>query len=715
MPRPKVLPANRLRAPEACLACRASKKRCSGTFPCPKCIRNGRADTCVPFRRSSTASAPRSAAAAYTTLPAPDAGRRRGNTSSINAGSLPQLLPAVPGTSGAPHRTHSRMLRNRQGERVYIGRAASLSFLQLLRDTVTQHIGPSQFSHNVTKEDMLETDTPDDVMPSLQNTIDTREEQAHIRTFYIATSGYINVLSDSEARHMSETTPPINGTRNKTMTALRDIMIAIGAQASRTGLAITQTERFFFKRAQQCAFAGMLENPSLDLIRLFVLLSFYMLGACRRNAAFMYLGVASRAAAVLGVHLTAFNPADADEQQKRHVLPPASRFFTDERRSRVWMSLCTLDLLVSSILGRPSATANLHSEAAGMDSTLLTSAADESLVASYQMTRILDEIVSQLYNEKDASTEIAESLLDRLKQWSNDLPESLLSSPSTPQERVAAQEHIIGSLHVACAYHFAVIIVTRPFMISVLGVRLARLHQDSPGLIHDETLLEDPAHTRLANACVESALYMIQTCLEVYQSRLLLGNMCILKALVFAAALIPGFSMFSQKELDSTLEEAFTGALEILRFLSQQSVQAAHYFEILNLLRNAIDEQRQRLRENPPADKKYVSKLFSLNNRRRSSPQPQLHNNQESLPDISEPAPEAGLAAVQSLTVGNGAGADTSASLSYIETTNPDSAPDTNSILFEPTDAAGGFPGWEGMELPLWDRFPFIDDSFLNS
>ncbi|KAL4782135.1 hypothetical protein BJX76DRAFT_302866 [Aspergillus varians] len=686
MPRPKVLPANRLRAPEACLACRASKKRCSGTFPCSKCIRNGRADSCVPFRRSNLTSIPRQPNNAHRALATPEAGRRTRSISSVDNAKHSQPPPTMNGSPGAPHRTHSRMLRNRQGERVYIGKAASLSFLQLLRDTVTQHIGPSQFSHNVTKEDMLETDTPDDIPPSFANDIAPQEEQAYLRTYKIATSGYVNVLSDLETRQILGTTPPIHEAHNKTMAALRDIMIAIGAQSSKNGLAAMRVERLFFKRAQQCAFAGMLENPSLDLIRLFTLMSFYMLGACRRNAAFMYLGVAARAAAALGLHLTAFDLLEADEQQKR---------------TRVWMSLCTLDLLVSSILGRPPATANLHSEPADVESTPLTRAMDDSLVASYYMTRILDEIVSRLYNEKAASTEVAETLLDELKQWSNALPESLLSSPSTPQERLAAQEHIIGSLHVACAYHFAAIIVTRPFMISVLGVRLARLHQDSPGIIQDDLLLEDPAHTRLANACVESALYMIQTCLEVHQSRLLLGNMCILKALVFAAALITGFSMFSQKELDSTLEEAFNGALEILRDLSLQSAQAAHYFEILNLLRNAIDEQRQRLREYPPPDKKYVSKLFSLNTHRNNPPQPQ-----RGTPIISSlPQPQPGasldLAMQQPLAVGT----------SYPEPEDP--------VIFDAAatdaaDVAAAFSGWEGMDLPLWDRFPFIDDSFLN-
>ncbi|KAL3469632.1 hypothetical protein BJX99DRAFT_240964 [Aspergillus californicus] len=689
MPRPKVLPANRLRAPEACLACRASKKRCSGSFPCSKCIRNGRADSCVPFRRSNLTSSPQQTINSYrtpNTQVAQDARRQSRRTPSVGRDRLPQLLPAVTGKSGAPHQTHPRMLRNRQGERVYIGRAASLSFLQLLRDTVTQHIGPSQFSHNVKSEDMLETDTPDDVPPSFEREIDTYDVQAYIRTYQIATSGFINVFSDIEARQMLGPSPPNDGTSNKTMAALRDIIIAIGAQSSKNDLAIARVERYFFTRARQSAFAGMLENPSLDLIRLFILMSFYMLGACRRNAAFMYLGVAARAAAALGLHLADFTLLEPDEQQKR---------------TRVWMSLCTLDLLNSSILGRPAATANLRPEVADAEATQSRRAMDDTLVASYDMARILDEIVSQLYNEKAASTDMAESLLDRLKRWSNDLPESLLSSPSTPQERIAAQEHIIGSLHVACAYHFAVIIVTRPFLISVLGVRLARLHQDSPGIIQDDMLLEDPAHTKLANACVESALYMIQTCLEVHQSRLLLGNMCILKAFVFAAALIPGFSMFSQKEVDPSLEDAFNGALEILRILSQQSAQAAHYFEILNLLRNAIDEQRQRLHENPPPDKIYVSKLFSLNNR-RSSPQPQ--RDFFASPEIATSVGES-IDLPQPLTLNSYSGLDARAE-------DPDVEPDSN--LFDPADVAAAFPGWEGMELPLWDRFPFIDDSFLD-
>lgn len=46
----------------------------------------------------------------------------------------------------------------------------------------------------------------------------------------------------------------------------------------------------------------MLEDPNVDMVRAFILMAFYMLGDCRRNSAFMYLGIATRAAVALGLH-----------------------------------------------------------------------------------------------------------------------------------------------------------------------------------------------------------------------------------------------------------------------------------------------------------------------------------------------------------------------------------------------------------------------------
>ena len=120
-------------------------------------------------------------------------------------------------------------------------------------------------------------------------------------------------------------------------------------------------------------------------------------------------------------------------------------------------------------------------------------------------------------------------LLATLSRWSDHLP-ALLRTPNFETDNLSeAQERIIGNLHVACSYHFAVILVTRPFLISTLSIRLARLHQTLSVSAAGSDLQEDAAHSRLAAACIDSAVYMLQTCLEVHQHDLLLRNMGILK------------------------------------------------------------------------------------------------------------------------------------------------------------------------------------------
>lgn len=80
------------------------------------------------------------------------------------------------------------------------------------------------------------------------------------------------------------------------------LMVAVGAQCYGPTKDAVVWAAELFSYARKLAFAQMLESPSLDLVRVFLLMAFYMFGACRRNPAFMYLGCASRAADILGLH-----------------------------------------------------------------------------------------------------------------------------------------------------------------------------------------------------------------------------------------------------------------------------------------------------------------------------------------------------------------------------------------------------------------------------
>lgn len=127
MGRPKVLPANRLRANTACTACRASKKRCSGSFPCSNCIHKGRARSCIPFksipdspvrtRPSASVNVAENLDVNWENLPAEP---QTPLISPHNDFADPQREHALGVGSRSPeatHRTHARMLLNLQGER----------------------------------------------------------------------------------------------------------------------------------------------------------------------------------------------------------------------------------------------------------------------------------------------------------------------------------------------------------------------------------------------------------------------------------------------------------------------------------------------------------------------------------------------------------------------------------------------------------------------
>ncbi|KAJ5762573.1 uncharacterized protein N7511_005955, partial [Penicillium nucicola] len=680
MARPKVLPANRLRANTACTACRSSKKRCSGSFPCTNCISKGRSRTCTPFKSFDTSlrNRPVHAAAENTNSP-PWRETVPGTQVSARSHTLEIVNPRresntawEPGSHSpeATHRTHPRMLRNLHGERVYVGKAASLSFLQLLRDTVTQHIGPSQFSHNVRSEDMLETEAHHDELNFSEERCSVDEKRQFIQNYDAVTSSFLYLGSSGGI--LSTLTDPAEPKtdKEKTRAAIVDLMVAIGAQTCLNEPETVQMERFYFARGQSRTFANFLEDPSMDLIRVFLLMSFYMLGACRRNAAFMYLGVASRAAVALGFHVDPSGSMSHDEHRER---------------SRLWMSLCVLDLMVSSILGRPSAISPLLPENRQNTSHGRTDSAATGLVASYHLSFILDEIVNRLYSEKAASTETADMLLGKLNYWSENLPRSLRTRALGQEDESAARKHIIGNMHVACSYHFAVILVTRPFLISALSIRLARLHQSLSTGTASEPPEEDSAHSRLAAACIDSAVYMLQTCLEVLQSGLLFHNQCILKAFVFAAALVLGFSMFSHREVDTEIDSAFRGALTILRMLAPQSAQAAHYLEITTMLESAITQQRQKLAAHSRQRRsQYVNRIFSLSEN-PVTPQDRPESVNQTGPSTPRLAPGVPSSWLQSE---DGTGAVT---------------PLLEGTLLE----------WEGMDLPMWDSFPFLTEASI--
>lgn len=85
--------------------------------------------------------------------------------------------------------------------------------------------------------------------------------------------------------------------------AIIDLAIAVGGQGCRTSPKTLYHAQKHFDRGQKVAFEGMLLNPTGELVAIFLLMSIYMVNACKRDGAFIYLGVATRVAHAIGMHL----------------------------------------------------------------------------------------------------------------------------------------------------------------------------------------------------------------------------------------------------------------------------------------------------------------------------------------------------------------------------------------------------------------------------
>lgn len=331
MPRAKVKPEDRQRVERACQSCKASKKRCDGQEPCALCAKQNKADACT-YGAASARSARRD--------PYPHGqhehrrslgGSRRANDEEpsghgdglVEAHGEEQLQHAN-GRAGSgedaraspsepSHTTSSQMMLNSKGETgripqfvarmdsppklctVYVGATASLSFLHFLRQVLRQHIGPSNFTEAPANV-MLEANSPETTSCSIAE--DPELQHNYIQYFLAATSGIIGFYSSEDLNHSLGT--PF--TSSQSMHSVDTLLaMAIGAQ-SRNMQSDSSYASNYFEHGRRIAFGDMLESPNLSMVRSFLLMTFYMLGACQRNAACLYLGIAAKSANIVGLH-----------------------------------------------------------------------------------------------------------------------------------------------------------------------------------------------------------------------------------------------------------------------------------------------------------------------------------------------------------------------------------------------------------------------------
>ncbi|RMZ88591.1 hypothetical protein DV736_g4185, partial [Chaetothyriales sp. CBS 134916] len=543
MPRPKVTPENRIRGVQACTVCRASKKRCNGETPCSNCHRRGLDEKCT-----------------FT----PPTHRHARNKS------VSHIEEAFPGL------THLVQTES-NGDDMHTTDETPKSLIRTETEFSQVRGGDS---------DDQADDAARDLAATTELGLDAEVVSLYTDAYVNSTTGILFTRDSIEIHHLLSTLIdcPYPPTADN---AIAYALLAVGAQASDLPRSAAD-EKHGLLQAQRVAFAGMLESQSLLAVDLFLLLSFYMLAVGRLDTVLMYLGIAARAAIVTQLFPT--GPNIGDHKDKKII----------SQRANAWRSLVTLDFIVSSLHGRPSATADhlptlpQHHQPPHFQVDI----GEEALTASYDLSLMISRIVKDMYSTKNVKTVVANDYLHMLQQWLLRVPTDLklTVAPDAPR---ASMRQVIASLHVSAYYYHVVMLVTRPFMIAHLIKKIAAhahreetsqsvLASGSEGAFDSET-------TSLAHACTNAAIYLAQTAYEVHQSGFLLSRMPLIEAWAFSAALVLGFRMFAAADQDWEIEDAYHNAQTVLDKLAEKSRQAATYVAVLSSLYRAILKQRQLL------------------------------------------------------------------------------------------------------------------------
>ena len=392
----------------------------------------------------------------------------------------------------------------------------------------------------------------------------------YAQSFLSATSAVLQIFSADDLMESVEIVAANGDLRAaRKDPAAFDLVIAIGAQSHKQCDLDERYASAYFHSAR-AASDDLLAMPTLKSATFSVLTAFFMLASHRRNAAYMYLGTAARAAQALGLH-----------HQSSYLRTPDAEGL---RRLRLWKSICVLDVMISSLLGRLPAittptTSGDSDVVCRLEQTL--DCRDVAFEAAFRASWITGEITLKMSERAQLSVPEAESYLRRLTSWRKSLPDEIRHAVALHEEQGSDPGRVIASMNISCSYYHAVILVTRPFLIAAQKAGTEAETQED--------------RQRLASVSVDAAVYMVETVCQAKATGLLLPNTCFTKAWIFTAALVLGFDMAMNQQAHDEVHRAYHLAADFLKNESSVSPHARQYHGIVEDLRRLIQVVRERL------------------------------------------------------------------------------------------------------------------------
>ncbi|KAK2612494.1 hypothetical protein QQS21_001432 [Conoideocrella luteorostrata] len=525
------------RCSRACDTCKKRKERCDGIQPCGRCNERGVQDKC----RFDT-----------------DHGVRRRRSRHVNHAAAEPEAPAID-TEGAvctPQSANtaweqqssvagfqqSRLVKDKRGRSIFLGDSANLSLLRVIREVAKTCHGDCKFVCDPLRAGFVEASNEESgswMSSGEQHALPkphTAEACHLVDLFDRATGGILGFIDTAEIRAGLEAALNPLSTLLDQERIISYLVLAIGARSSQQ---LSHYAEAFFTHGRQLATRYLMDDASILTVQGYVLITMYLLSVSRRNTASMHLRFAIGSMYALGIHRKAV----------------AVRFSKEESllREKLWTSIRILDLFLSTSLGRPAATAETRN-------TRLT----DEYSPWNDLCLIFENVLAQVYEQRSITAEVVNKIGEHQRQWAERHTHADAHARSdVPHDGSDRFEPDIGALHIKQMYYWAIMLLTRPFLIE----RIVAHANEMTSQPHCRTLqpcaLPDLSKT-LVYACINSAIKTVKLLEPLTWSETLPTRLPLLINAAFHAGLILGFAHFGDLNLVFPLSGYLSTACEIL-------------------------------------------------------------------------------------------------------------------------------------------------------
>ena len=500
--------------------------------------------------------------------------RRRSNTfgSSSSAAPVPHL---------------SRLIQGGRGSLFYIGDSANLCFLQIIRRLIRDSLGSCTFTDDPLQHILVEA-APNGrnnwIVTAIQGPpqIPTAEEAMGLLKWFLRATNCVLAMYDEgelkenmlwwlqqqpprDSSSPDSTRDSFTSADSAAQEAIFFLIFAIGAQTHPDDW--DEMAEKYFNYGRYLTICGATVEPSISTIQAYILLTMYLLGASRRNAAFMYLGIAVRAAYALGIHRSDINAAfDPNE-----YVP----------RERLWKVLRILDLFLSTSLGRPPSTTETRD-----------TKSENNYSASNDLCAIFEAILTQVYSTRNVSTATIEKISEQHRRWTARFASGLATDGIRAEEFLDSEgdgkrSPNIGLFHLKEAYYWTIMLLSRPFLIENISQHIAR--SQSQAHAEGEVNPPSPSDDILAYACVDSAIRTMSLLRGLLTAHKVPKRLPFIVNSAFVSALVLGFAQFGDLDRTFPISKSLAIAQKVLALFGRHDAVSKRYASIVTDLQVACE------------------------------------------------------------------------------------------------------------------------------